>query len=138
VVAHQGPGERWPLPAEKLLSGLGFEVSEAAVDGWSLAAYDPSAIREVADQLSSINALLGPMEGESLDLGIWMDIDAARGGLDGLVRALNALPLPATEQIRMWPVAAHSLASLDSAGSLSLRIEGESPRLELRFEKQRR
>ena len=138
VVGHRGLGERWPLPAEKLLSGLGFEVSEAAVGGWSLAAYDPSAIRDVADQISSINDLLGPMEEESLDLGIWMDLAAARGALDGLVRALNALPLPATEQVRMWTVAAHSLASLDSSGSLSLRIEGEPPGLELRFEKQRR
>ena len=136
VVAHRGPGERWPLPAEKLLSGLGFEVSETAVEGWSLAAYDASAIRAVSGQLASISGLLGPVEEESLDFGIWMDLDAARGALDGLVRALNALPLPASEQVRMWTMAAHSVASLDSAGSLSLRIEGQPRRLELRFEKQ--
>jgi len=136
VIAHRGAGERWRLPAERLLSGLGFEVSEGTQDGWSLAAYDEAAIREVAGQLSSISELLGSLDEAPLELGIWMDLAEAREALDGLVHTLSALPLPATEQTRLWTVAARSLASLDHSGSLSLLIGGSPTRLEMRLESQ--
>lgn len=136
VIAHRGAGERWRLPAESLLSGLGFEVSEGTQEGWSLAAYDEAAIREVAGQLSSISELLRSLDEAPLELGVWMDLAEARGALDGLTRTLSALPLPATEQIQLWTMAARSLASLDHAGSLSLLIGGSPPHLELRLESQ--
>jgi hypothetical protein len=65
-----------------------------------------------------------------------MDLAEAREALDGLVHTLSALPLPATEQIRLWTVAARSLASLDHSGSLSLLIGGSPTRLEMRLESQ--
>jgi hypothetical protein len=136
VIAHRGAGERWQLPGERLLSGLGFEVSEGTQDGWSLAGYDEGAVLEVADQLSSILELLESVDEAPLNLGIWLDLAAARGALDGVVGTLTALPLPATEQIRLWTMAARSLASLDQSGSLSLRIGGLPPRLDMRLERQ--
>jgi hypothetical protein len=136
VVAHRGTGDRWQLPAERLLSGLGFEVSAAAREGWSLAAYDEAAIDQVAGRLSSISELLGSVEEAPLELGIWLDLAEARGALSGLVRTLDALPLPATEQLRLWAMAARSLGSFDSSGSLSLRIGGSPSRLVMRFDRE--
>ena len=136
VVGHRGSGERWLLPAEKLLSGLGFEVTDSTLDAWALVAYDELAIQQVVRQLPALSGWLESLEGESLELAIWVNLAAARGSLEGLARALSSLPLPATHQIRAWTLAAQSLASLDSSGSLSLRIEGQPPRLELRFERQ--
>jgi hypothetical protein len=135
VIAHRGAGERWDLPAERLLSGLGFEVSEGTRDGWSLAAYDEAAIHEVAGLLSLISDLLGSVGEAPLDLGIWLDLADARGALDGIARTLGALPLPESEQIRLWKMAAESLASFDSVGSLSLRIGGSPRRLEMRLDR---
>ncbi|MGB5161884.1 MAG: hypothetical protein WBO69_00325 [Thermoanaerobaculia bacterium] len=136
VIAHRGTGDRWQLPAERLLSGLGFEVSEGAREGWSLAAYDEAAIDQVADRLSSISDLLGSVDEAPLELGIWLDLAEAREALDGLVSTLGSLPLPATEQIRLWTMAARSLASLDNSGSLSLRIGGSPSRLEMRLDRE--
>ena len=106
VVAHRGVGERWQLPGERLLSGLGFEVSEGTQDGWSLAGYDEAAVDAVAGQLSSLSELLESVDEAPLNLGIWLDLAAAQGALDGVVGTLTALPLPATEQIRLWTMAA--------------------------------
>ncbi len=131
VVAQRGAGEPWRLPAEKLLSVLGYEVSRGNHDGWSLAAYDEAAIHELAGRLSSISALLESTDEAHLELGIWMDLAEARGALNGLVGALSALPLPPTEQIQRWTMAARALTSLDSTGSLSLTIGGSPPRLEM-------
>ena len=136
VIAHRGVGERWQLPAERLLSGLGFEVSEGTLEGWSLVGYDEGAIRQVAGRLSSISDFLGSVDETPLELGIWLNVAETRGALDGVVRTLSALPLPETEQIRLWTMAARSLASLDSSGFLSLRIGGSPSRLEMRFEKE--
>jgi hypothetical protein len=44
--------------------------------------------------------------------------------------------LPATEQLRLWAMAARSLGSLDSSGSLSLRIGGSPSRLVMRFDRE--
>ena len=136
VVTHRGVGERWQLPGERLLSGLGFEVSEGTQDGWSLAGYDEAAVDAVAGQLSSLSELLESVDEAPLNLGIWLDLAAAQGALDGVVDTLTALPLPATEQIRLWTMAARSLASLDQSGSLSLQIGGLPPRLAMRLERQ--
>ncbi len=132
VVAQRGPGARWRLPAERLLSGLGFDVAQGTHDGWTLAAYDEAALRAVTDELAAISGLLESVGGSPLQLGLWMDLDEARRGLDGLARALDALPLPASEQIRRWTVAARALAALDDFSSLTLRITGSPPDLELR------
>lgn len=131
VIAHRGSGQRWQLPAESLLSGLGFEVTETSRDGWSLAAYEEAALHEVEARLGSISELLASVDESPVELGIWMDLAEARGALEGLVRALSALPLPMSEQLRLWTIAANSLASLDPSGSLSLWIAGSPPRLEL-------
>jgi hypothetical protein len=132
VVAQRGPGDRWRLPAERLLSGLGFDVAQGTHDGWTLAAYDEAALRAVTDELAAISDLLESVEGSPLQLGLWIDLGEARRGLDGLARALDALPLPASEQIRRWTVAARALAALDDFSSLTLRISGSPPDLELR------
>ena len=76
----EATGERWQLPAERLLSGLGFEVSEGAQEGWSLAAYDEAAV-DASGRSSSPRSpnLLGSVDEAPLELGIWLDLAAAPG-----------------------------------------------------------
>ena len=136
VVAQRGGGERWRLPTERLLSGLGFEVREAAIGEWSAVAFDDGALREVTGQLPQISGLIDAVEDSPLVLGLWLDVAAARRALEGLVRAIESLPLPVADQVRQWTVAAKALSCLESEGSLRLQITGSPPRLEARFQGQ--
>ena len=136
VVAQRGGGERWHLPTERLLSSLGFEVGEAAIGEWTAVAFDGGALREVTDQLPQISRLIDAVEDSPLVLGLWLDVAAARRALEGLVRAIESLPLPVADQVRGWTVAAKTLSCLQSEGSLRLQITGSPPRLEARFQGQ--
>ncbi len=133
VVAQRGRGERWQLPTERLLSGLGFEIAETVQGEWTAAAFDSVSLREVTDQLANISALVDAVEAPPLVLGLWLDVASAQTALEGLVGAIEALPIPRSEQVRRWIVAARALSCLGSEGTLRIEIAGSPPRLEAEY-----
>lgn len=130
---------RWELPAEDLLELTGRHAATEAVDGWQIAAFEPSALSGGRELVPAVRDLAESERASHLVFGSWLDLEPASQEVKRIGRMLDQAPLVPRRKVQRWHdlervlVGANrrfrslSLVVADEPRSLLLRFEGRPP-----------
>lgn len=131
--------DRWELPGEDLLELTGQKASLEELDGWQIAAFEPSALAGGRLLVPAVRDLAESERVSHLVFGSWLDLEPAAVEVQRLGRMLDQAPLVSRRKVQRWHdlervlsgsarrFRSLSLVVADDPRSLLLRLEGRPP-----------